>query len=238
MSYSPITKPEIISGTLVDNRYIIERLLGQGGLGRTYLAFDSRRFNEPCVLKEFAPVGTGLGALEKCRDLFRREAKILHQLEHPQIPRFLACFEGDNRLFLVQEFVDGKTYSTLLGERQQQSLAFTENEVIDWLRNLLPVLDYVHKHNIIHRDISPDNIMLPQGSNIPILIDFGVGKQIAGIGQTVENEETTFVGKVSLVGKVGYAPREQISLGICSPSSDLYALGVTAIVLMTGREPS
>ena len=238
MSYSPITKPEIISGTLVDNRYIIERLLGQGGLGRTYLAFDSRRFNEPCVLKEFAPVGTGLGALEKCRDLFRREAKILHQLEHPQIPRFLACFEGDNRLFLVQEFVNGKTYSTLLAERQQQGLVFTENEVIEWLKNLLPVLDYVHKHNIIHRDISPDNIMLPEGKNLPILIDFGVGKQIAGINQKVENEETTFVGKVSLVGKVGYAPREQISLGICSPSSDLYALGVTAIVLMTGKEPS
>ncbi len=238
MSYSPITKPEITSGTLVDNRYIIERLLGQGGLGRTYLAFDSRRFNEPCVLKEFAPVGTGLGGLEKCRDLFRREAKILHQLAHPQIPRFLACFEGDNRLFLVQEFVNGKTYSKLLAERQQQGLTFTETEVIEWLKNLLPVLEYVHQHNIIHRDISPDNIMLPEGKNIPVLIDFGVGKQIAGIGQTMENERTTFVGKVSLVGKVGYAPREQISLGICSPSSDLYALGVTAIVLMTGREPS
>lgn len=238
MSYSPITKPEITSGTLVDNRYIIERLLGQGGLGRTYLAFDSRRFNEPCVLKEFAPVGTGLGGLEKCRDLFRREAKILHQLEHPQIPRFLACFEGDNRLFLVQEFVNGKTYSTLLAERQRQGLTFTENEVIEWLKNLLPVLEYVHQHHIIHRDISPDNIMLPDGKNIPVLIDFGVGKQIAGIGQTLQTERNTFVGKVSLVGKVGYAPREQISLGICSPSSDLYALGVTAIVLMTGREPS
>ncbi|MDJ0774303.1 MAG: serine/threonine-protein kinase [Mastigocoleus sp. MO_167.B18] len=238
MSYSPITKPEITSGTLVDNRYIIERLLGQGGLGRTYLAFDSRRFNEPCVLKEFAPVGTGLGGLEKCRDLFRREAKILHQLEHPQIPRFLACFEGDNRLFLVQEFVNGKTYSTLLAERQRQGLTFTENEVIEWLKNLLPVLEYVHQHNIIHRDISPDNIMLPDGKNIPVLIDFGVGKQIAGIGQTLQTERNTFVGKVSLVGKVGYAPREQISLGICSPSSDLYALGVTAVVLMTGKEPS
>ena len=238
MSYSPITKPEITSGTLIDNRYIIERLLGQGGLGRTYLAFDSRRFNEPCVLKEFAPVGTGLGGLEKCRDLFRREAKILHQLEHPQIPRFLACFEGDNRLFLVQEFVNGKNYSALLGERQQHGLTFAEDEVIKWLKNLLPVLEYVHQHNIIHRDISPDNIMLPQGKDMPVLIDFGVGKQIADIGHASGPEGASFVGKVSLVGKVGYAPREQISLGVCSPSSDLYALGVTAIVLMTGREPS
>ena len=233
-----MVKPQIPSGTLIDNRYIIQKLLGQGGLGRTYLAFDTRRFNEPCVLKEFAPSGTGEHALEKCRNLFKREAKILHQLEHPQIPQFLACFEGDGRLFLVQEYVNGKTYSTLLGERQRQGLTFFEDEVIKWLTLLLPVLEYVHQHHIIHRDISPDNIMLPDGNNLPVLIDFGVGKQIADLNEASSLNHVTFVGKMSLVGKVGYAPREQISLGMCSPSSDLYALGVTSIVLLTGRDPS
>ncbi|MBW4428125.1 MAG: serine/threonine protein kinase [Nostoc desertorum CM1-VF14] len=239
MSQSPMTKPEIAAGTLIDNRYIIQKLLGQGGLGRTYLAFDTRRFNEACVLKEFAPIGTGESGLEQYRNLFKREAKILHQLQHPQIPKFLACFEGDGRLFLVQEYVDGKTYSRLLGELQRQGRNFSEEEVIQWLKNLLPVLEYVHQHNIIHRDISPDNIMLPDGNDLPVLIDFGVGKQIADMNEARNsNHQVTFVGKMSLVGKVGYAPREQISLGLCSPSSDLYALGVTAIVLLTGRDPS
>jgi serine/threonine protein kinase len=243
MSQPMIGKPEIPSGTLIDNRYLIQRLLGQGGLGRTYLALDTRRFNEACVLKEFAPRGSGAHSFQKSRDLFKREAEILYQIHHPQIPNFLACFEGDGRLFLVQEFVNGKTYSRVLKEYRNQGKAFSQPEVIDWLKKMLPVLDYIHLHDIIHRDISPDNIMLPDGGELPVLIDFGVGKQVVNLDRdgngnyTEDGEEISYVGKMSLVGKIGYAPHEQIRLGICSPSSDLYALGVTAVVLLTCKDP-
>ena len=237
-----MSQPIIPDGTLIDNRYLIQKLLGQGGLGRTYLAFDTRRFNEACVLKEFAPAGSDEHSLQKSRALFKREAEILYHVQHPQIPNFLACFEGGGRLFLVQEFVDGRTYSDLLKARRKQADVFSEQEVIRWLNNLLPVLDYIHQCGIIHRDISPDNIMLPVNSSLPVLIDFGVGKQVveaSQLGSSADDaEEISYVGKLSLVGKVGYAPHEQMRLGVCSPSSDLYALGVTAVVLLTCRDPS
>ena len=236
-----VNQEQIPSGTIINNRYLIQQVLGQGGLGRTYLALDTHRFNEACVLKEFAPLGSGKYELEKSRDLFKREAKILHQITHPQIPKFLACFEGHKRLFLVQEFVTGKTYSALLQERQRNQMAFSEMEIVKWLLNLLPILKYIHDLGIIHRDISPDNIMQPDGQELPVLIDFGVGKLTnttpLEYGQTgVPNH--SYVGKMSFVGKIGYAPREQISMGRCSPSSDIYALGVTALVMLTGKEPT
>jgi serine/threonine-protein kinase len=220
-------------GALVSNRYFIHQVLGQGGFGRTYLASDQHCFNKACVLKEFLPNLIAEKSVEKSRDLFKREARILYQFAHPQIPKFIACFEENGRLFLVQEYVEGKTYSDLLKERlQQYACAFSATEVIQWLKNLLPVLEYIHQHNIIHRDISPDNIILRSDNNLPVLIDFGVGK-------TVEQDITkqTYIKQQSVVGKMGYAPHEQICMGQCFPNSDLYALGVTAIVLLTGKTP-
>ena len=237
---SIVSQEEIPSNTLIHNRYLIRHILGRGGLGRTYLASDTHRFSEPCVLKEFAPFDSGHYDFAKSRNLFKREAKILHQLTHPQIPKFLACFEDRGRLFLVQEFVNGKAYSQILEERQRQQKAFTEPEIIKWLVNILPILDYIHQLGIIHRDISPDNIMQPQGKSLPVLIDFGVGKLTNLALESAQNSfrKPSYVGKMSFVGKIGYAPKEQISMGRCSPSSDVYALGVTALVLLTGKDPT
>lgn len=226
---------ELVSGTLVDRRYKIQKTLGQGGFGRTYLVFDEKRFNQPCVLKEFTPKATQKHLIQKSRQLFEREAWVLHQLDCPQIPKFFGWFEEQNRLFLVQDYVDGKTYKQLLQERQKQGKIFTEEEVILWLKDLLPVLDYIHSRQIIHRDISPENIMLPVRGDRPVLIDFGVVNQKALKPVDSSSDDSFIVG--TTVGKLGYAPIEQVHQGKCYPNSDLYSLAVTALVLLSGKQP-
>jgi serine/threonine-protein kinase len=177
-------------------------------------------------------------AIRRARLLFEREARVLYKIDHPQIPKFLAWFEEAGRLFIVQEYINGKTYLRLLKERQKQGQLFSEAEVVQWLKDLLPVLAYLHDNDIVHRDISPDNIMLPKGQSQPVLIDFGLVKQkVSQIWSGNPNHAEEDSGRISFVGKFGYSPPEQIRIGQCFPCSDLYALAVTAIVLLTGKEP-
>ncbi|MBE9126351.1 protein kinase, partial [Coleofasciculus sp. LEGE 07081] len=179
---SPINQ-DLHSGITLGDRYRIVRELGHGGFGRTYLAEDLNRFNEPCVLKEFAPQVQGTYALQKAEELFEREAGILYKLEHPQIPQFRELLrvkqENEGRLFLIQEFVAGQTYYALLEARKSQGLRFNETEVTQLLRQILPILRYIHSLGVIHRDISPDNLMMRSTDGLPVLIDFGGVKQVA-----------------------------------------------------------
>ncbi|MEJ1936628.1 serine/threonine-protein kinase, partial [Nostoc sp. NIES-2111] len=226
-------QPPILIGSILQNRYRIVQILGQGGFGRTYLAEDQRRFNELCAIKELIPTPTATSSWEKAQELFHREAAILYQIENPQIPKFREKFEQDQRLFLVQDYVAGKTYRELLTQRQAVGQTFTELEVLQLIRSLLPVLEHIHGRGIIHRDISPDNIILRDSDSKPVLIDFGVVKELATRLQSPE-----MTTPVTTVGKLGYSPSEQMQTGRAYPSSDLYALAVTAIVLLTGKEAS
>ncbi len=230
---SPLT-PGIVLG----NRYEIIRELGRGGFGRTYLSIDRNKFGEKCVLKEFAPQVKGDEELKKAKELFEREAGVLYKLEHSQIPRFRELFGVSNHqgesLFLAQDYVDGETYHSLLNQRLKQGRVFTEPEIIQFFVDLLPVIEYIHSLGVIHRDISPDNIIYRQRDRLPVLIDFGGVKQVAITA--VSNYSQAKVE--TRIGKQGYAPEEQMLRGKVSPASDLYTVATTALALLTGKEPS
>jgi serine/threonine protein kinase len=225
-------QPPIPLGTMLQKRYRVTKILGQGGFGRTYLAQDTACFDEQCVLKEFTPNDRGKDALKKSKELFQREAQVLYQINHPQIPKFRANFEEQRRLFLVQEYAEGQTVAKTLSERLKASNTFGEAEVVEFLHHMLPVLTHIHNMGIIHRDISPDNIIFRDRDKLPVLIDFGVVK--AGVTQL---EVSTEIHQGTTVGKAGYAPNEQLQTGEAYANSDLYALAVTVVVMMTGRKP-
>ncbi|NUN65418.1 protein kinase [Pseudanabaena biceps] len=220
-------------GFVLKGRYAILATIGQGGMGRTYLAQDLERFNETCVLKEFIPPQDSQEVTEKSKELFRREASVLYQIRHPQVPEFRATFESEGRLLLVQDYVEGKNYRNLLLDRLAKGLTFSENEIFALMQQLLPVLSYLHGHNIIHRDISPENLMLRSQDNLPVLIDFGVVQET-----NAKLSSQMGIPASTVAGKAGYAPPEQLQSGNAYANSDLYALAVTSIVLMTGKEPA
>lgn len=218
-------------GVILNNRYRIVKQIGRGGFGRAYLAEDTQRYRELCVLKEFAPQVESSDESRQAEDLFEREAGILYKLNHQQIPRFEALLrtqvDGRRSLFLVQEYVKGESYWELLQRRGKLS----EAEVTEMIWDILPVLDYIHSSDLIHRDISPDNLILRDRDLRPVLIDFGCVKLAANaVSRTAGHS-------VTLIGKKGYAPDEQLRRGLTMPCSDLYALAATAVVLLTGKQP-
>ncbi|MBW4561135.1 MAG: serine/threonine protein kinase [Mojavia pulchra JT2-VF2] len=218
------------SRLLLRQRYRAMAQLGAGGFGKTYRAVDQDRLQEVCVIKQFLPSPEIQGnsqALNKAIELFNQEAIRLYELgKHDRIPNMLAYFEQDKRLYLVQEFVDGEN---LLTELERYGV-FQESLIWQLLADLLSVLKFIHKHGVIHRDIKPENIMRRQSDRALVLIDFGISKQASG---------TMISGaRGTMAGTPGYAPDEQLRFGEAYPASDLYALGVTCVHLMTGIYPS
>jgi WD40 repeat protein/tRNA A-37 threonylcarbamoyl transferase component Bud32 len=201
------------------------RPIGQGGFGRTYLALDDDRLKARCVIKQFSPQIQGTKSLEKAVKLFEQEAVRLYELgEHPQIPALLAYFEHDKRLYLVQQFIEG---NTLLQELSQNGV-FIEQRIREVLAGILPILKFVHDHQVIHRDITPSNIIRRKFDNKLVLIDFGVAKLLSV-------EATNQPG--TKIGTEGYAPIEQLRSGKAYPASDIYSLGATCLFLMTQVKP-
>lgn len=206
-------------------RYRIVQPLGQGGFGKTFLAIDEDRLGTRCVIKQFSPQLKGTKALDKAVQLFEQEAVRLHELgEHPHIPTLLAYFEQEQRLYLVQQFIEGST----LAQELEQHGAFNEQKIREVLVRLLPILKFVHDRHVIHRDITPANIIRRKIDGRLVLIDFGIAKVLT---------ETTSAQPGTKIGTEGYAPVEQLRNGKAYPASDLYSLGATCLYLLTQVKP-
>jgi serine/threonine protein kinase len=207
------------------DRYYIIRSLGGGGFGRTFLAEDRDKLNELCVVKQLVPQLQGTSAQQKATQLFEQEAKRLQQLgEHPQIPTLYAYFKADEYLYLVQQLIVGQS----LREQLDLEGVFSQQQIWELIADLLPVLQFVHSHQVIHRDIKPDNIMRRQSDRRLVLIDFGVSKQFS----------TSEYATGTSIGSFGYASSEQMNAGVAYPASDLYSLGVTCFYLLTKISPT
>jgi serine/threonine protein kinase len=217
---------------LLNNRYRILKTLGEGGCGQTFLAEDvhlpSKRW---CVVKQLKPKTQDPEVYHLIQERFQREAVILEKLgeENDQIPELYAYFTEAQQFYLVQQFIKGST----LTEEVKRKQVIDEAVVREMVINLLPVLVYIHSQGIIHRDINPNNIILRQRDGKPVLIDFGVVKEMVVAGGTLDGE---LAGSTIVVGTSGYMPPEQAA-GRPVYASDLYSLASTAIHLLTGKNP-
>ncbi|PHX55606.1 hypothetical protein CP500_010030 [Tychonema bourrellyi FEM_GT703] len=213
----------------LNGQYEIIRFLGKGGFGETYIALDKNKLKSQCVVKQLKPKNTDIDTLKAAKKLFDREAKILKQLgHHNQIPKLLAHFEEDKEFYLVEEFIDGNDLKKELEAVKQ----FSEQQVIALLRDVLEILKFVHQKGVIHRDIKPSNLIRRRHDGKTVLIDFGAVKEVT----TQDTSSDGITSFTIAVGTRGYMPNEQQG-GKPRFSSDIYALGMTAIHALTGMSP-
>ncbi len=215
---------------ILGGRYQIISHLGGGGFGTTFVAEDTYLPGKPqCVVKQLKPQTTEPTTLQTARRLFDTEAQVLHQLgTHDQIPRLLAYFEENKEFYLVQELIKGCDLSHELKLGKQLG----EAQVISLLQEILEILEFVHQHKVIHRDVNPQNLLRREQDGKLVLIDFGAVKQITT--QVVNPQRRT---KVTVaIGTPGYVPSEQAQ-GNPKLSSDIYAVGIIGIQALTGLQP-
>ncbi len=223
---------------ILDGRYLPERLLGKGGFGAAFLACDRRSPTlRKRVVKQFQPAADlSPQQLTLAQNLFEREAIVLDRIgnQHPQIPNLLAYFpleapgwqssKPQQFFYIVQEYIPGQDLEAELAAKGK----FSEAEVEEVLEEILKILQFVHDQEVIHRDIKPSNIMRHRNGRL-YLLDFGAVKEVtqgAGGG-----------GKSTGIYSLGFAPPEQMRGKSVFPSTDLYALAVTCLMLLTAKDP-
>lgn len=215
------------------DRYLGVKSLGQGGFGATFLAVDTQLPGNPlCVIKQLRPSTNDPQIFQMAKELFEREAETLGRIgNHPQVPRLLDYFEFNKSFYLVQEYVKGNN----LQQEIKRNGPLSEAGVRQFLQEILPMLDYLHQQQVIHRDIKPANLIRREQDKKLVLIDFGAVKNKVNPQAAASTSDQTALTSFA-IGTPGFAPPEQMALRPVY-ASDVYALGVTCIYLMTGKSP-
>ena len=215
------------AGETVGERYRVVKLLGQGGMGAVYQAWDTR-LNHPVAIKEMRPqAGLDPSVLGQLRGQFKQEAQILATLVHTNLVRVTDYFSWSGSEYLVMDFVDGESLAARIGREGPQQ----EAHVAAWARQLLSAMAYCHGRGVIHRDIKPHNIIIaPNGR--AVMVDFGLVKL-----WDANDPHTRTVMRG--MGTPEYAPPEQYDVGPghTDPRSDVYGLGATLYHALSGQLP-
>ena len=212
----------IEAGKVLQNRYRVQKQIGQGGMGAVYVATDER-FGSVVAIKET------LVLQENYRKAVEREARLLNSLKHPALPRVSDHFDDENGQFIVMEYIAGDDLSEMM---ERSNKAFLLEKVLDWADQLLDALEFLHTQEIpvIHRDIKPQNLKLTPRGQI-ILLDFGLAK-----GNPSDVSHQTAAKSIFGYSR-NYASLEQIQGTGTDPRSDIYSLAATLYHLMTGMAP-
>jgi tetratricopeptide (TPR) repeat protein len=221
------TTGTLVGQTLLANRYQLLSCIGQGGMGAVYKAADTRFNNRPVAIKEMSTSGLPAARLQEAEEAFEREAHLLADLLHPNLPRIYEHFAENDRSYLVMDFIDGQTLEEYLAKIGGKPLPV--DQVMKWAEQLCDVLSYLHSHQppIVFRDLKPANVMISENGHI-YLIDFG----IARIFKPGKQHDTV------ALGSPGYAAPEQYGKAQSTPRSDIYSLGALLHCLLTGADPS
>jgi serine/threonine protein kinase len=210
------------SGTILQNRYIVEELLGIGGYGAVYRVREQGQVEQLFALKEIIEPN------KQTYERFTFEYEMLQKLDHPGLPRIYQVFndEAQARIYMLMSYVEGTNLGTL--RRQQPDQRFSWRQALTLMAPILDAVAYLHHQSppLLHRDIKPANILMPTAGDTPVLIDFGLAKEYDPEGTTTATRHCS----------PGYSAPEQYSRGT-GPRSDIYGLGATLYALITGCTP-